>query len=84
MVSPWALTAPPSLPSSRVTTCSWANRLTCAHTTANCGLATILPTWVRVKFSTPLLIGVASPGSAAAIRGGMLSPCARVWSRLGR
>ena len=63
MVSSWALTAPPALPSSSLTTCSWATRFTCAHRSANCGLASRLPTCVRVKLSTPLVRGTASPGS---------------------
>ena len=69
-VSPCALIAPPGVPSSRVTTCSCATRLTRSHTTANCGLATIRSTCVRVKLSMPLLMGTASAGSAVASRGG--------------
>ena len=73
MVSSWALTAPPSLPSSSVTTCVCATRLTSSHTDSNAGLASRRSAWECVKLSIPWLRGTASAGSASATRGGMLS-----------
>src|ERR671911_3148560 len=69
-VSPSTVTAPPPSPVKALTSSSWASRLACNHASANAGLWTILPTWVRVKLCTPLAIGVESARSWTASCGG--------------